>query len=100
MSTTLKINATSKERETFKNNAMATRENDDLEKSVDMFEQILKWDKQNNNVTGLVDVIGHLAIVYRKMSALLKAADKEKSLELSKKALDYAYESIKISEEK
>lgn len=65
--TILVSNAASQQRETFKNKGVEAREAGDLKQAEKIFNQVIEWDKKNNNLRGQIDVMGHLRIVYTRL---------------------------------
>ena len=52
------------ERENLKNHYVILREQEDFESAVGGLKNVIKWDQENNNPSGELDVLGHLRIAY------------------------------------
>lgn len=70
------------QRDQLKNDAVVKREQGKLSEALEIFSEIEKWDEQNEDYTGQVDVLGHLRLVYVMM--MPHSTNKE---ELAKKAM-------------
>lgn len=81
-------------REQYKNNAVELREKGNYEISISLFEQIMAWDKANNNLRGLNDVIGHTVIAYNKLAQ--KATTPEAKKQFFEKSKDLLTQSLDI----
>lgn len=79
-------------REEVKNRAVELREGMEYEKSRQLFEGVLGWDKSNSNVRGFVDVCGHLSILYRKWADQFD--DQQERRALKEKALEYCQKGL------
>ena len=62
---------------------------------LELFLEIEKWDEQNENLIGQVDVLGHLRIVYVRLVDVAESEDTKK--ELRKKALEVVDKALKIA---
>ncbi len=80
------------EREGVKNSAVELREGMEYEKSRQLFEGVLGWDKSNSNVRGFADVCGHLSILYRKWADQFD--DSQERQALKTRALEYCRQGL------
>lgn len=87
-------------REEYKNLAVETREQGKLEKALNMFEQILEWDKENKNITGQMDTLGHTRITYTRLADEIQTENPKKAKELRYKALESVNSAIKLGKNK
>ena len=77
------------QRESFKDEAVEIREQGNLDESLEFFEKVEKWDKENSNFRGQMDVLGHMRITYSRMG------DKEKDVNKKKEFKTKALVSVK-----
>lgn len=63
----MKINSL-EDRENLKKQAAELREAGELKKSLELFNTVVDWDENNSNLRGAVDVLGHIRIVYTRLS--------------------------------
>lgn len=84
-----------KTREEFKDKAVELREQGNLKIALNMFEQVAQWDNANNNIEGLVDVLGHIRIT----NTLLANETKDKTTEMQYRiaALEAIKQAIDVS---
>lgn len=94
--TILTTQAPQEEREAYKNKAVETREAGHLEEARAMFEQIIAWDKVNNNLQGQIDVMGHLRITLTRLAEA--ETDPEKKKELQEEALKMVEDALALGE--
>lgn len=91
---TLSDKDSKEKREKFKNKAIELREQGKVALALDMFEQILEWDRNNNNINGQMDVLGHKKIALTlKVDTAKTIEEKLESLKLAEKTI---MEAIKL----
>ena len=91
IATPLQPNASQKEREEYKNLAVETRENSQLQLALNMFNNIIIWDNKNKNYRGIADVLGQIAITNNKLAESTKNnAEKKEYIKQSYLALEKA----------
>lgn len=87
-SKTLKPVESKEERNSFLKEAEKLREAGNIALAVDMFEQVANWDRTNKNTTDLIDIYGHLRIIYTHIG------DNKKNIEEKKEYFNKAEEAI------
>ncbi len=85
------------QREEYKNKAVVVRESGNLKEALSMFEEVQKWDEENSNTKGLIDVLGHIRIVYSRLAE--ESLDKKEKEILNKKAFAAAERALKVGED-
>jgi len=91
----LSSKSSKKDREQYKNRAVELRESGKLDFSMRMFDEVIAYDKENKNVCGLIDVMGHKRIVYSLMADTEK--DKAKRSEYLKDAAETTLAALQIA---
>lgn len=98
LSKRLKASDTKEKREDYCNKAITIREQGSLKVSILMFNDVIGWDKENNNTVGLIHALGNKKIAVQKLAEFSSSKQERKKLlqeasSISKKSLE---ESAKI----
>lgn len=64
----LSLSASKDEREAYKNKAVTLREQGKHKFALDMLDEVIRWDEQNKNFRGIMDVLGHKKLAYTLMA--------------------------------
>jgi len=85
------------QREKIKNEAVELREGGKHDEALSMFDEVISWDKENENTSGLVDVLGHKKITLKLMTDVAEEDEKEKLME---KTQEVAQEGLDLAVKK
>lgn len=85
------------ERDRFKKECELMRERGELVEALEGFEQILEWDKANENMQGYVDVLGHVSISLKLMAE--KEEDIQKKKDLTNRVLEMSSQAVEKAKE-
>jgi tetratricopeptide (TPR) repeat protein len=92
----LKTTDTKEQRNAYKDQAVEVREKGNIELSLNMFDEILEWDKFHENHRGFTDVCGHKKIALTLLAdKFTKPADKKHYLTLAVKSIEEGLEVAK-----